>query len=77
MMTPIPTSSASKKSRCHECNKKLGIMVHECKCGKQFCISHLQAEMHQCLYDHRTESRKQLEKEQCVGKLVDKMSDRI
>jgi hypothetical protein len=67
----------SKKSRCDACHKKVGIMGHSCKCGKLFCISHLQAEEHQCTYDYKTEGRLQLEKDQLVGPLYDKMVDRI
>jgi AN1-type zinc finger and ubiquitin domain-containing protein 1 len=52
-------------------------MGHTCKCGKLYCISHLQAELHSCTYDFRKEGRALLEKQQVVGPLSDKMVDRI
>ena len=29
-----------KKNRCPVCNKKMGLLPFECKCGKFFCIKH-------------------------------------
>jgi len=51
-----------KKLRCAMCNKKLGLLGFECKCGKMFCSSHLLAEYHNCTYDFKTEQCKRLEK---------------
>jgi hypothetical protein len=48
-----------------------------CKCGKLFCVSHLQAEQHSCTYDFQIEGKKELAKAQLVGPLSDKMVDRI
>lgn len=64
-------------NRCTACRKKLGLMGQRCKCEQLFCISHLQAEQHGCAYDHRMDARKQLAREQLVGPLSDKMTDRI
>lgn len=50
-------------TRCQECNKKLGIIEYKCKCGKLFCISHLQAELHQCTYDYKSEGKAQLKQQ--------------
>jgi len=51
-----------KKLRCATCNKKLGLLGFECKCGMLFCSSHLLAEYHNCTYDFKTEQCKRLEK---------------
>jgi len=61
------------KTRCTKCNKKLGIMIYICKCDKQFCISHLQAEEHQCTYDYKIDGKDKIKKEIDVGKLSDKL----
>jgi hypothetical protein len=50
-----------KKNRCAVCNKKVGLLGFECKCGRLLCTSHRQAEEHQCDYDYRSEGKKRLE----------------
>jgi predicted nucleic acid binding AN1-type Zn finger protein len=60
-------------TRCDTCKKKLGIMEYSCKCGKIFCISHLQAEQHACTYDYRTEKQAELKKQMDVGPLTSKV----
>jgi hypothetical protein len=70
----LPTTTSN---RCMVCRKKLGLLSHRCKCEKLLCTSHLQAEQHGCEYDYRAEGRRQLEKEQMVGPLVDKMGERV
>ncbi|XP_053670475.1 uncharacterized protein LOC128720805 [Anopheles nili] len=53
----------SKKLRCAQCNKKLGvIMIMKCHCEKIFCAQHRYAEAHNCSYDFKVEGRKILEK---------------
>ena len=51
---------AEKKKRCTECKKKLGVIEYICKCGKVFCINHLQAETHACTYNYKAEADKAL-----------------
>jgi hypothetical protein len=50
------------KARCMKCNKKLGVMIYICKCEKQFCVSHLQAEEHQCTYDYKIDGKDKMKK---------------
>jgi AN1-type zinc finger protein 5/6 len=64
--------SESIKNRCEKCKKKLGVMPYICKCKGQFCISHLQAEEHNCTYDYKLEGRRKIKKENDVGQLSDK-----
>uniref|UniRef100_A0A182NZD2 AN1-type domain-containing protein n=1 Tax=Anopheles epiroticus TaxID=199890 RepID=A0A182NZD2_9DIPT len=53
----------SKKLRCAQCNKKLGvIMIMKCHCEKIFCAQHRYAEAHNCSFDFKVEGRKVLEK---------------
>lgn len=52
------------KSRCAQCNKKLGIiMIMQCHCGKLFCAQHRYAEAHNCSYDFKEEGKKILAKD--------------
>eukprot|EP00761_Pharyngomonas_kirbyi_P011365 gb/GECH01011390.1/.p1 GENE.gb/GECH01011390.1/~~gb/GECH01011390.1/.p1 ORF type:complete len:139 (+),score=27.45 gb/GECH01011390.1/:1-417(+) len=56
----------SKKNRCSECNKKLGVMAitsGTCKCGLTFCSDHRLPEFHNCNFDHKSEGKRILEKE--------------
>lgn len=62
-LTEISTKSKTKKPRCPVCNKKLGLMVFTCQCEKRFCIGHVQPELHDCTYDHKTKQRQELEKQ--------------
>jgi hypothetical protein len=57
------------KNRCDKCKKKLGIMEYICKCEKRFCISHLQAEEHNCIYDYKKEGKDKIKRENDVGPL--------
>ena len=50
-----------KKIRCFTCNKKLGLMPFECKCGLKFCALHRAPESHNCTYDFKSEGCKKLE----------------
>jgi hypothetical protein len=42
-----------KKPRCPVCKKKLGLMPYTCKCNMDFCVNHIQPELHVCSYDHK------------------------
>jgi hypothetical protein len=64
-------------ARCDFCKKKLGIMEYKCKCEKVFCISHLQPEIHSCLYDYKSDGLKLLKETMEIGPLKDKMDNRI
>ena len=50
------------KTKCHHCNKKIGLIVLKCKCGHIFCQSHLNAHSHNCTYDYKKEKKESLEK---------------
>ena len=42
------------KKRCEFCNKKK-LLLTTCKCGKIFCIEHLNSFNHNCCYDYKKE----------------------
>jgi hypothetical protein len=69
------TVSTPKKniSRCGQCNKKLGVLGVKCRCGTEFCISHLQCEMHNCTYDIHKYEIEILKKSLVTGKLKEKL----
>jgi AN1-type zinc finger protein 5/6 len=52
--------NSKKRKRCPVCNKKLGLLPFECKCGKLFCIKHKDPEAHDCTYDFKSESKERL-----------------
>ena len=35
----------------------MGLMPFVCKCGKEFCVNHIQPELHSCMYDHKTDAK--------------------
>lgn len=49
-----------KKPRCPVCNKKLGLLPYTCKCGLDFCVGHIQPELHNCTYDHKSDGKDSL-----------------
>ena len=40
------------KCRCFKCNRKVGLLGFNCKCGFSFCSSHRFPEHHDCQFDH-------------------------
>lgn len=72
-MVTQPESNKKKKNRCPVCNKKMGLMPFECKCGKKFCILHKDPESHNCTYDFKGKSKERLT-EQLVKVVADKVA---
>ena len=54
------------KSRCWNCNKKIGLTGVRCRCGYFFCAAHRYAESHDCDYDYKTNERKKLTRQNPV-----------
>ncbi len=48
--------------RCFDCNKKLGLLGIECKCGYVYCNSHRLPESHSCEFDHKANGKDKLKK---------------
>ncbi|KAK7314868.1 hypothetical protein VNO77_33396 [Canavalia gladiata] len=79
MGTVAPADSAStnkKNKRCKSCNRMVGIMGFECRCGNVFCGRHRYPEQHACTVDLKEIGRKALFKQNplCIG---DKLKHRI
>lgn len=49
-------------SRCWVCNKKIGMLGFQCKCGYFFCSKHRYAEDHNCDFDFKARGREILAK---------------
>lgn len=63
------------KSRCWNCNKKIGLTGVRCRCGYVFCAAHRYAESHECDYDYKTNERKKLTRQNPVVQ-ADKLSEK-
>lgn len=49
------------RSRCFKCNKKVGLLGFDCRCGYVFCSGHrLAGDGHECNFDHVAFDRKRL-----------------
>ena len=48
------------KIKCNKCNKKIGLIIFDCKCNGKFCINHRFAETHDCQYNFKTEFTNEL-----------------
>lgn len=65
-----------RKKRCKCCNKKVGLLGFECRCGDVFCGTHRYPEKHACKVDLKEIGRQGLVKQNpvCIG---DKLKHRI
>jgi hypothetical protein len=63
----------TKTDRCEYCKKKIGILGLKCKCNKLLCVSHLQAELHDCSYDYKKEGVDILKNNMNIGILNPKI----
>ncbi|KAK4422752.1 Zinc finger A20 and AN1 domain-containing stress-associated protein 1 [Sesamum alatum] len=48
---------ATVRNRCSSCNKKVGVMGFQCRCGSTFCGVHRYAEKHGCTFDFKGQGR--------------------
>ncbi|MQL96364.1 hypothetical protein Taro_029039 [Colocasia esculenta] len=46
--------------RCDGCNKKVGLLGFECRCGGMFCGTHRHPEQHGCTFDYRAVGREEI-----------------
>ncbi|KAH7826531.1 putative AN1-type zinc finger protein 5 [Monocercomonoides exilis] len=60
--SPSVSPSSWTGIRCGQCNKKLGLMHFDCKCGKKFCSQHRFPESHSCTFDWKHSENPQLSK---------------
>jgi AN1-type zinc finger protein 5/6 len=52
----------ANRNRCFCCNKKVGLLGFECRCGFVFCSSHRHATDHSCTFDYASFDRERLAK---------------
>lgn len=64
----------SSCSRCTKCKKKI-LIVSECSCGKQFCLSCRHPEDHECTFNHKQKAIDELIKQNpvIIGEKVSKI----
>jgi hypothetical protein len=65
-----------KKKRCKVCNKKVGLLGFECKCGHTFCSIHRMPEDHECCVDFKSEGKDKLRHDNPIV-IKDKIDNRI
>jgi hypothetical protein len=51
------------RNRCFCCNKKVGLLGFDCRCGYVFCSGHRHAADHDCTFDFAALDRKKLSKD--------------
>jgi len=72
-----PRVLQKNKTRCWQCNKKVGITGIDCKCGFIFCGIHRYPSEHSCHFDHKARHQQTLRKNnlQIVSKKFDTIED--
>lgn len=50
------------RKRCFCCNKKVGLLGFECRCGYVYCSSHRHQDDHNCTFDYAAFDRERLAK---------------
>eukprot|EP01084_Bolivina_argentea_P228496 385909_1 len=71
----VPENRVQKnRKRCYGCNKKVGLVGVQCKCGLVFCALHRYPEEHDCTFDFKGHGRKNLAKELVGGGHFEKVT---
>lgn len=52
----------ANRNRCFCCNKKVGLLGFECRCGYVYCSGHRHAADHTCTFDYATFDKERLAK---------------
>ncbi|OXB71457.1 UNVERIFIED_CONTAM: hypothetical protein H355_007988 [Colinus virginianus] len=52
-----------KTNRCWQCNRKIGLVGFQCRCGYYYCGEHRYADRHACAFDYKTYEREHLKKQ--------------
>lgn len=47
-----------KKNKCPVCQKKIGVLGIECRCGSIFCSLHRYPDQHNCSFNFREHDKK-------------------
>lgn len=59
---PPPRKVQKNRNRCWCCQKKVGLLGFECRCGYVFCTMHRHADQHECDFDYKAFDRENLSK---------------
>lgn len=59
---PPEKPAQANRSRCFCCNKKVGLLGFECRCGYVYCSGHRHAGDHACDFDYAAFDRERLAK---------------
>ena len=62
-ITMEPVKKKTKKPRCFNCNKKVGLTAIQCKCSNVYCNKCRYPREHNCSYDYKKEQVSKLNKE--------------
>ncbi|WVZ13370.1 hypothetical protein V8G54_010936 [Vigna mungo] len=75
-ITNSKTTERNDRKRCKSCNKKIGLLGFQCRCGDVFCGTHRYPEMHSCEIDFKKIGREVLIQQNPLCK-ADKLKHRI
>ncbi|KAK0407202.1 hypothetical protein QR680_019072 [Steinernema hermaphroditum] len=57
-----PAPVVKKTNRCHTCNKRVGLMGFQCRCGGMYCGDHRYDSAHNCSFDYKLVEREDIRK---------------
>ncbi|XP_058221796.1 zinc finger A20 and AN1 domain-containing stress-associated protein 1 [Rhododendron vialii] len=66
--TGVESVSKAAAKRCSSCNKKVGLLGFQCRCGVTFCGAHRYPEEHNCKFDLKAAGKDAIAKENPVVK---------
>jgi hypothetical protein len=56
------TTTQTDLEKCWNCNRRIGLLGFDCKCGYKYCGLHRHPEDHSCTYDYKSMQRELLKK---------------
>ncbi|KAF7138524.1 hypothetical protein RHSIM_Rhsim07G0098300 [Rhododendron simsii] len=66
--TGVESVNKAAAKRCSSCNKKVGLLGFQCRCGVTFCGAHRYPEEHNCKFDLKAAGKDAIAKENPVVK---------
>ncbi|KAG5539753.1 hypothetical protein RHGRI_020087 [Rhododendron griersonianum] len=67
-VTGVESVSKAAAKRCSSCNKKVGLLGFQCRCGVTFCGAHRYPEEHDCKFDLKAAGKAAIARENPVVK---------
>jgi len=59
--------------KCNHCKSKIGSVIFNCKCEKQFCSRCRLPESHNCLFDYKLEEKRKVSLVKVAGQKIVKI----